>query len=189
MLQRSTNGDAYLPDGTVEWPEPRPPRSTGRALVFFLLIFFALQWGWESLRGSWVERLVVHQATVAPAATLIRTLTPEIPARASGSSIKAPGGGLNILNGCEGTEVMFLMIAAIFAARLPWRLGLAGLGLGLLWVFILNQARILTLFYAFRGNREWFDLLHTAILPAILVALALAYFHGLIHLANRRHLS
>ena len=28
------------------------------------------------------------------------------------ASIRAPGGGLNILNGCEGTEVMFLLMAA-----------------------------------------------------------------------------
>lgn len=186
MLQRSTTGDAYLPDGASELPESRPPRSAGRALAVFVLIFFALQWGWESLRGTWIERLVVDRVTVAPAAALIGIITPEIPAQASGSSIKAPGGGLNILNGCEGTEVVFLMIAAIVAARLPWRIGLAGLGLGLLWVFMLNQARILTLFYAFRSNREWFDLLHTAILPAILVALAIVYFHGLLHVANRR---
>lgn len=186
MLPRSSSGDAYLPDGAADQPESRPPPSAARSLLLFLILFFALQWGWEGMRGTWVERLVVHQATVAPAAAVISWLTPETGAQASGASIKAQGGGINILNGCEGTEVMFLMIAAIVAARLPWRMALTGLSLGLIWVFVLNQARILTLFYVFRHDRSWFELLHTAILPAILVASAIAYFHGLLHIASRR---
>jgi exosortase/archaeosortase family protein len=148
------------------------------ALFLFLLVFALLQWGWSSVRGTWIERLVIHEATVKPAAALIHLLTPEIPARAAGASIKAPGGGLNILNGCEGTEVMFLLAAAFVAVRLPWRRRIWGLILGLTLIFALNQARILALFYAFRTDRALFDTLHTAILPVVLVALTAAYFHA-----------
>jgi exosortase/archaeosortase family protein len=150
-------------------------------LVLFLGVFAILQWAWNEARDTWVERLVIHEATVKPAAALVQAMTPEADARPVAASIKAPGGGLNILNGCEGTEVMFLLIAAFAAVRLGWRQKLIGLGVGLTLVFVLNQARILALFYAFRNERSLFDLLHTTVLPAVLIAAVALYFYAVLH--------
>ena len=116
-----------------------------------------------------------------PAAALVQVITPEANARPDAASIKAPGGGLNILNGCEGTEIMFLLIAAFAAVRLSGRRKLTGLALGLGLVFVLNQARILTLFYTFRNERSLFDILHTTILPAVLVVAVALYFYAVLH--------
>lgn len=121
---------------------------------------------------------MIHEATVKPAVALLGLISPGLGASAAGASIKAPGGGLNILNGCEGTEVMFLLAAAFMALRLRWRARLKGLALGMLLVFALNQARILALFYAYRHDRAVFDLLHTLVLPALLIALTTLYVHG-----------
>lgn len=187
MLERSPTGVPFLPDGAIDAPQaPPPPRSARTSLIIFMLVFVLLQWGWSASRATWVERLVVHQATVPPAAALVRLITPGIPAKAVAASIKAPGGGLNILNGCEGTEVMFLLVAAFAAVRMPWRRRAAALGLGLAFVFAINQARILTLFYAYRADRALFDMLHTAVLPAVLVALAAGYFYAALHYSQRR---
>lgn len=154
--------------------------------MIFIAIFVLLQWGWSAARGSWMERLVVHQITVTPAAALVRLLTPEIPAQAVAASIKAPGGGLNILNGCEGTEVMFLLAAALAAVSLPWQHRVLAMLLGVGLIFVLNQARILTLFYTFRADRSLFDALHTAVLPVLLVAATAAYFYAVLHYSQRR---
>jgi exosortase/archaeosortase family protein len=175
------NDAAYLPDGACEIDPPRTPYPMWLSLAIFLAVFFALQWSWGAARDTAVERLLVHEATVKPATSLIRAITPEIAARPVAASIKAPGGGLNILNGCEGTEVMFLLIAAFAAVRLGWKRRLAGLALGLGLVFALNQARILTLFYAFRSERALFDMLHTTVLPAVLIAAVVLYFYGVLH--------
>lgn len=185
MYKRSPTGEAFIPDGAIDAPQPLSPRSTRNSLIIFIAIFVALQWGWSAARGSWVERLVVHQATVTPAAMLVRLLTPEIPAKAVGTSIKAPGGGLNILNGCEGTEVMFLLAAALIAVRLPWRHRAIALIIGTGFIFALNQARILTLFYTYRADRFLFDALHTAVLPVVLVAAIAAYFYAVTHYSQR----
>lgn len=171
----------YLPDGLCDMPQPRPQYGLWLTLAIFLGVFASLQWVWSEARGSWAERLLIHEATVKPAAMLIRTLSPEIDAQADGSRIRAPGGGLNILNGCEGTEVMFLLIAAFAAVRMDSRRRLAGLALGLAVVYVLNQARILALFHAFRSDRSLFDLLHTTVLPALLVAVVALYFYGFLH--------
>lgn len=155
-------------------------------MLLFLVVFSLLQWGWSACRDTWLERLVLHQATVVPAAALIRTLTPEIETLAAGASIKAPGGGLNILNGCEGTEILFLLVAALCAVRLGRRERLIGLGLGMLLVFVLNQARILALFYAYRSDRALFDALHNTVLPVVLVMLVTLAFYVFLHRHGRR---
>lgn len=175
------NDVPYLPDGACDQAQARDPSPLWLTLAIFLGVFAILQWAWGEARDTWVERLVIHEATVKPATALVQILTPEANAKPVAASIKAPGGGLNILNGCEGTEVMFLLIAAFAAVRLGWRHKLIGLGLGLALVFVLNQARILALFYAFRNERSLFDLLHTTVLPAVLIAAVALYFYAVLH--------
>ena len=183
----SHNAVPYLPDGAVDAPEPPPtPYPMWLSLAIFLGVFGVLQWAWGESRDTWVERLVIHEATVKPAATLVQLITPEANAKPVAASIKAPGGGLNILNGCEGTEVMFLLVAAFAAVRLGWRQRLIGLALGLVLIFALNQARILALFYSYRSERSLFDLLHTSVLPAVLIAAVALYFYAVLHRSHSR---
>ncbi|MFH1816304.1 MAG: exosortase/archaeosortase family protein [Pseudomonadota bacterium] len=175
------NDVPYLPDGACDQLRSRAPYPLWLTLAIFLGVFAVLQWTWGEARDTWIERLVIHEATVKPAAAMIQILTPEADAKPVGASIKAAGGGLNILNGCEGTEVMFLLGAAFSAVRMGWRYRLTGLALGLALIFALNQARILALFYAFREQRSLFDLLHTTVLPAVLVAAVALYFYAVLH--------
>lgn len=182
----TATGHAYLPDGLCDSPQPQTPYPLWLTLVIFLSVFAVLQWAWGEARDTWVERLVIHQATVQPATALIQIVTPDANAQPVAASIKAPGGGLNILNGCEGTEIMFLLIAAFAAVRLGWRQRIIGLGLGLVLIFALNQARILALFYAYRNERSLFDLLHTSVLPAVLIAAVALYFYAVLHRSHTR---
>ena len=175
------NDVPYLPDGACETESPRSPYPLWLTLAIFLGVFGVLQWAWGEARDTWVERLVIHQATVKPAAALVQLITPEANAKPVAASIKAPGGGLNILNGCEGTEVMFLLAAAFAAVNLGWRHKLTGLAQGLVLVFALNQVRILALFYAFRNERSLFDILHTTVLPAVLITAVALYFYAVLH--------
>lgn len=156
--------------------QPNRPRvPMWRVASVFLLALMVLQWGWSSLRGSAAERAVIDVATVGTAVALVNRLTPEIEVRANGSRIQASGGGINVLNGCEGTEVLFLLWAALLAAPLSWRWRLQGAVLGGVWVFALNQARLLALFYSYRDDRALFNLLHGLVAPGVLVAATLLF--------------
>lgn len=145
-------------------------------LLIFMAAFFALQWAWGQARGTAIERLVIDHATVRPAVYLVNLISPKAAAYAEGSRLKAPGGGINILNGCEGTEVLFLLYAALLAAPLAWRARVLGAGVATLFVYILNQARIVALFFAYRSDAGWFDALHGMIAPLVLIACALLFF-------------
>lgn len=145
-------------------------------VTIFLVVFFALQYGWEMSRGSHFEQVVIDQATVAPAAWVINTLTPDQDVMAQEHRLVSSEGSLNILNGCEGLETLFLLIAAIMAYPFTWRVRMQGLGLGLPLVFVLNQARIVLLWYAFLHDRMLFDMLHGIVVPLLLVAACLLFF-------------
>lgn len=179
--------------GHSPFPETRPwsadakptrPRSLAMALAVFLGVFALLQLLYQQDAGGTVHRFLIETVGTQPAAALIRMLTPSIEARAAGSRIAAPGGSINILAGCEGSEVLFLLTAAFCAVRLPLRRRLAGLLLGAGMIVALNQCRILALFYAYRADRELFDLLHTIIAPLVLVGLTGVFFHAWLHRAN-----
>lgn len=160
---------------------PAAPRHRLRPLLLraaaFILLFMALQAGWEAARGSWLERLWVHHLTVQGATGLIQLLSPEIGATAKGPRITAPGGGINVLFGCEGTDVVFMLTAALLVFPMAWRTRLAGWLAGLVWVLVLNVLRIVVLFYAYRSDAGLFDLLHTAAAPLAMVVLTGLFFH------------
>ena len=148
-----------------------------RLAVVFTVVFACMQLSWQALGGTRVERFVIDEVTVRPAAFLVNTLTPQVQAQAVGASIRAPGGGINILNGCEGTEGMFLLLAAFGVARLTLVSRLRGALLGLAFVYCINQGRILALFYAYRAYRSWFDPLHAIVTPIAVVLLTAGYFY------------
>lgn len=151
-------------------------RSLWRVLMVFLLGFFALQYAWEMARGSAVERAIIDDLTVRPAAWLIDWLWPDYAVRADGHRLVAASGRINVLNGCEGLETLFLLVAALIAYPFTWRVRLAGLLAGTALVFALNQARIVLLWHVFMRERDWFGVLHGTLLPLLLVATCLAFF-------------
>ena len=100
-------------------------------LLLFLATFLSLQYVWEMSRGSAVERFVIHDLTVTPAAWIIDQIWPEAGVEAREHRLVAPTGRLNILNGCEGLETLFLLLAAFVAYPFSWRSRLFGLFPGL----------------------------------------------------------
>ncbi|WP_158622686.1 archaeosortase/exosortase family protein [Aquabacterium soli] len=147
-----------------------------RAAVF-LAIFAVLQ-GWYSTaaRDTWIERMVIDEVTVKSAAALIQIIDPTTGVQPVGSRLQAPGGGINIINGCEGVDVLFLMMAAMLVAPISISARLMGISLGVCVVLGLNQARVIGLFYAYRGDRSLFDMLHGVVAPLMLIVAVSAYF-------------
>lgn len=147
-----------------------------RILVLFLVVFLVLQQAWGLCRDTPVERLFIDQITARPAAWAIDLIRPGHGVEARGHSLVSSRGRLNILNGCEGLEALFLLAAAFVAYPFTLRARLLGLGLGIVLIFALNQARIVALWFAFLNDRALFGMLHGTVLPLALVAACLAYF-------------
>ncbi|HTY93529.1 MAG TPA: archaeosortase/exosortase family protein [Steroidobacteraceae bacterium] len=112
-------------------------------------------------------------------------LTPSVHAVADGHTVRSRMGSLNIINGCDGTEALFLLTAAFVAARLPWRVRLGGFLLGIPVVFVVNEMRILALFYANLDDRAPFDFLHGTATPIAVILLIAGYFYAVLSVQAR----
>ncbi len=146
------------------------------SLILFVVTFFALQATWERCRDSVIETWVIDRATVLPAARIINGLWPEQQTIAQKNSLIAARGRLNILNGCEGLETLFLLIAAFVAYPLRWKTRLMGMGLSVVLIYVANQARIILLWWTIQQHPSLFGMLHGTVLPLILIAIALVFF-------------
>jgi len=150
------------------WSEARP---VWRRVGLFLLLWLLLQCGWQAARGTAVERWVIDGMTVETSVALINLLTPHVAAQAS-----ATGGGITIRSGCEGTELLFPVLAALWAWRLGARTRLFGTIAAVMLVFSLNQLRLLALFYSYRDDPLLFGRLHGLVTPLALVLCLLGFF-------------
>jgi exosortase/archaeosortase family protein len=145
-------------------------------VLLFVAIFGVLQFAWSVLHQGVIGQIVVEGLTVKTAVALINLITPSVAAVAQGTHISAPGGGINVISGCEGIEVMLLLAAAMSIAPLTWRARLIGLLVGSIVVFLLNQVRLIAMFYAVRIDRSMFDMLHGMVAPILLIALTSLFF-------------
>lgn len=157
----------------------RGTRPLWLAATIFLASFVVLQLGWSQARGTDLERWVIDGATVRTGVAIVNALTPQAAAEAHGASILAPGGGISVRNGCEGTEVLFLLFAALAAYPFSWVVRIAGVLAGTLYVFVINQLRLVALFYAFRHNQVLFGQLHSVVAPLVLILCTLMFFIAL----------
>lgn len=144
--------------------------------ALFLVFFFTLQFVYSMSRGSAVETAVIDLATVKPSALVVGWISPGEQARAEGHRIVSPHGSLSVLNGCEGTESMFLLLAAMLAYPMPWFAKLKGAALGAVLIYLLNQTRIVALYFAHRNSTAAFALLHGYVAPTLIILLASLLF-------------
>ena len=174
----------------LNWANIRGSRaSSGAIAAIFLISYVALQALAIAAHGSAVERWIIEQANVRTSVALIDWLTPRIGATAQETRIVAPGATLNIRTGCEGTEILIPLFAALLAFPLSVSTRLFGLLAGTAWVFVLNQARILGLFYAFRADPVLFGQLHGFIAPLLLILGVLVFFFGVLQWERYRPVS
>jgi exosortase family protein XrtM len=144
--------------------------------ALFLGLFFSFQLIYQSSRDTRIEDLLINEMTVAPSVLVISLLTPEEGVSAQGHRLVSSHIRMSVLNGCEGTEVILLLCAALLAFRMSWRHKLLGIALGSLLVYAANQARIVSLYYCLRFDRSLFEALHGYIAPIAVVAVAVLFF-------------
>ncbi len=181
-------GVDYWPD-QLAWPKEEKPKQSNTLIkqaFCFIVLFILLQASWQALRDNDIGHFVRGTLTVRPAVEMIHFITPTIPARAVGNQILAPGGGLVIKIGCEGVEALFILIAALLSVPMTGRAKLRGVINGSLLIYAVNEVRILVLFYAFRTDKALFQLIHVAIAPLLIIAIAGAFYY---HWLQKNHVA
>lgn len=157
-----------------------------RFIVLFAIVFFTLNWGYQKTSGTVIEKAFIDIATVRPSAFIINQLQSAERVHAQGHRLVSSQVKLSVLKGCEGTESLFLIVAAILAFRSPWRHTLAGVALGTVVIYLANQARIVALYFALRHDRELFAALHGYIAPMLIIAVGCLFYLWWIQWPHRK---
>jgi exosortase family protein XrtM len=145
------------------------------ALIFFAA-FLCLRFAYDSVRDTWMERLILDDLTVKSSALLIYLVSPGTTVQTQGHALIGSFGRLTVALGCEGTESILLLVAAVIAFPATWRNKLFGALLGSAILFVLNQVRIVGLFFVLQDRPQWFNALHGYLAPTGIILAAAVYF-------------
>ncbi len=113
-----------------------------------------------------------------PSAWLIHLMVPAEGVTALTNRIASPHAILEIVRGCDGSGVLFLISAAVVAFPASWRMRAIGVLLGVVLVYALNLTRLTGLYFVAAYHVPWFLPLHTYFIPSLLVVIVALFFMG-----------
>ncbi len=144
-------------------------------VVFMTLLIGLL--GLELLRP--VQQLIVVPFTAGVAAAsawLLRFFDPQVLAQGVILSDLESGFSVAIQAGCNGVEASIVLVAAMLAFPAGWGMRLAGIGLGLVAIQLLNLLRIVSLFYLGQWDSDLFEWAHLYLWQALIILDVLILF-------------
>jgi len=156
-----------------------------RFAALFLTLFILASLAWSSAQGTALERLIIEHATVATSARLIAWIAPEESVRAEGARLVSPRVRLSVLNGCDGTESVLLLASAVLAFPVAWRRKPVGVLVVTSGAFVLNQVRLVGLYFLLRNRPEWFEAVHSYIAPVLIIVFGSVLFMAWLQWATR----
>ena len=120
------------------------------------------------------QKIVIDDLTPGPTAALINWFAPAEAVRVDGRSLTTSNSVLRITRGCEGVEMLLLMIAGILAFPASARHRAREFCVGLVIVYSLTIARLVLLHFTLRYSPDAWNRLYGLVLrlgPVLLIAL------------------
>jgi exosortase H (IPTLxxWG-CTERM-specific) len=152
-------------------PEPASLWRQHRREITFLVLFLVLLGGSFALISlNWVNDHVIEPFTagVARASGVGLNLLGQR-VTLQGTIIQSSRFAVNVRNGCNGVEAMLIFLAAVLAFPASWRSRLAGLGIGIVAIQLVNLVRVIVLFLTGVYFPKIFDASHTVIWQSIVI--------------------
>ena len=144
-------------------------------LLKFAVVFLVLQGGYTWLTASGAPPLP-HRLQAHAASGLINLFMSGQPTSTDGEVIISKEVVIHIKKGCEGTDVVLLLTAALVAFPMGWRRRLLGIAWGTLLIYGLNLVRLVSLYGVARFRQTWFDFFHLSLWQSLFVLAAGAFF-------------
>jgi len=157
-------------------PTRSSPLNTTRFPLLFLGIAALLMGLYYAMPTALVENGIVRVFTVIPSGFLLDWLTPDYRVTTAGTRILSPVASLNVLKGCEGTEALLLLYASMIAMWRPLKATCVGILVGTALIFVLNQIRIVSLYFVAAYHPSYFELIHGFLAPLLIIAFVALFF-------------
>lgn len=138
--------------------------------ILLFLIVLAVLFGIEKLNP--VQAALVHPWTSFLAwfsASLMTVFDGDVISYGRIIQSQSTGFGVSIEAGCNGVEAVIILIAGMFAFPAPLKLKLVGILIGALAVQVANIARVVSLYYLGKWDKEVFDFAHLYLWQALIM--------------------
>jgi len=144
-------------------------------LAVFIGVYAALEAIYFAVPDPFLLDVVYHDI-VAASADVIRLITPQEAVKTIANRLQSGGAALEVVRGCDGAGVMFMLSAAMAASSAPLWYKVAGVLAATVLVVVLNQARIVTLYYLAVYRKEWFLPVPVYFAPTFMIAVSGIFF-------------
>lgn len=136
--------------------------------AFFVATYATLNLGYFLLPDS-ILKDVHYVALLRPCALIINMINGLESVTVSGGALVSNGIQLAIVRGCDGFGVAALLVAGVVCFPVQLRLKIIGASLGVMIVYILNNIRIVALYFVMRYHHEVFPDLHNLFIPTLML--------------------
>ena len=154
---------------------PKPFRPL-RFVAVFVALYAVLHALYFAIPDRVLRQVVHYYAIVAASAGLIKLAAPQEPVRALAGTVESPQASLSIVRGCDGAGVAFLLAAAVLAYPARKRRKLLGVAGALALAYLLNQLRVVGLYFVAAYRHDWFDLLPNFLVPTFIIVVCCVAF-------------
>ena len=113
-----------------------------------------------------------------PVLHIINFVFPTESAYALSNSIRSAKVDLEVLRGCDGSGMLFLLEAAVIAFPSSIKRKVLGLLAAFMLIYLLNSIRLFLLFYLASFRPEMFEVFHTLYIPILLILLSGMFFYA-----------
>ena len=152
----------------------KPPQWLQFAL--FVGCYSLLDYGYLQVPNTAFAEVIYLHGVSKPCAELINWLSPLEQVMAKQNHILSGKADLEIVRGCDGAGVLFLLVSAIVVFPSTWRHKLIGLAMGIALLYTLNLLRVIGLYYVIAYTPAYFLLIHTYLAPTFMVIVGCGYF-------------
>ena len=153
-------------------------KSNRREIRFFLLfiLFFITAQVLYNFVYPLTAPYLVHKLNAEAGSMLINTITPGEKSYVEDRMIRSGNHRVLIGWGCEGTEGMLILVAAIWAFQMGISKKIWGSLIGFFILYVFNLIRIVVLYYLIKYKPDVFDLAHIYIGQIFLILIAVLFF-------------
>lgn len=145
-------------------------------LVLFPAIYGILHFLYFALPDHVLREDVHYYAIVLPAAKVLNAVAPREAVSAEQGTLQSARASLQIVRGCDGAGVAFLLVAALLASPAAFKHKLWGIAGGVAMVYLLNELRVVALYFVAAYRNGWFNSLHNYFVPMLLIVASVLFF-------------
>ncbi|WP_347990141.1 exosortase family protein XrtM [Methylomonas sp. AM2-LC] len=144
--------------------------------ILFIGCYVLLDYGYFTIPEEWFTQVIHYRWMGVICADFINMIAPLEQVSAAENHLRSAKAGMDIVRGCDGAGVLFLLVSAILVFPSKLSRKVTGLLLGISFIYGINLLRISALYFIVAYYPDWFMLIHLYFSPTLMVIAACAYF-------------